>query len=48
VAETIDPEFDYEARAYVLLEMLVPQEFGRRENLVDLGGVRLHRLRSEL
>jgi hypothetical protein len=29
---------------YVLLEVLVPQEFGRGDNVIDLGAVRLGRL----
>jgi hypothetical protein len=43
-AEAIGPEFDREAWAYVLLEVLVPQEFGRGDNVIDLGSVRLGRL----
>ena len=42
--KTIGPGFDHETWAYVLLEVLVPQEFGRRDNVIDLGAVRLGRL----
>jgi hypothetical protein len=43
-AEAIGPEFDHETWAYVLLEVLVPQEFGRGDNVIDLDGARLSRL----
>jgi hypothetical protein len=43
-AEAIGPKFDHETWAYVLLEVLVPQELGRGDNVVDLRAVRLGRL----
>jgi hypothetical protein len=43
-AEAIGPEFGPETWAYVLPGVLVPQEFGRGDNVIDLGAVRLGRL----
>jgi hypothetical protein len=38
------PQVDRETWAYVLLEVLVPQEFGRGDNVVDLGSFAISRL----